>query len=204
MTKSKQKTKKHYISNKEIVKIYRDWQNEIEKAKKLGLTKPKIPDEIAKAFINIAEHYSRKSNFARYPYRDEMIAEAVLACIAKADKFDPNISENFLSYFTMITHRAFINVIKREKKILKSKIDYIYKNSDILFDIIEGEAEHADTQREILQEMFGNNYSMIEFGFLEKTDKKNESSETDEEYFEQQSNKHLDITNFFEKEEADH
>lgn len=199
---SEQKPKKNYVENKVIVPIYREWIKACEEAEARGEVAPQIPNKIAEAFMMIADRYSRRPNFVGYKFREDMISEGILACVQKARKFNPDISNNFLSYYTMVIHRsAFIPVIKKEKQILKGKIDYVNRNTDMLVSVQDDEDFDEDSQREILREMFGNNYSMIEFGFLEPKEKEIVDELDVNELDESKANgEELDM--FFEEEEA--
>lgn len=79
-------------------------------------TKPKVSDFIGKCLLDIAQNLARKWNFANYPYRDDMVMDAVIHCIAHVDSFDPTKSKNPFSYFTQACYFCFINKIADEKK----------------------------------------------------------------------------------------
>lgn len=74
-----------------------------------------IPDTVCVAIMQIAERLSTKFNFVNYTYRDEMVADAILKCLRKVDRFDPNLTENPFAFFTQISYNEFIERIKKEK-----------------------------------------------------------------------------------------
>ena len=111
----------HYINNKDFLNEMTRYRQEITKAKRKGLPKPKIPDYVAKCFMMIAENLSHKPNFLSYTFRDEMVADAIENCVMYVDNFDPGKSSNPFAYFTQITYYAFLRRIQKEKKQLYVK-----------------------------------------------------------------------------------
>jgi hypothetical protein len=77
---------------------------------------PPVTDYIGKCFLDIANHLSYRPNFINYPYREEMIGDAIENCLMYASNFDPNKSKNPFSYFTQIIYFAFLRRIAKEKK----------------------------------------------------------------------------------------
>ena len=118
--------KNHYINNKDFLKEMIAYRQSVSKAKRKGLTKPQIPDTIAKCFMMIAENLSHKPNFLSYTFRDEMVADAIENCVMYVDNFDPNKSSNPFAYFTQIAYFAFLRRIQKEKKQLYVK----YKSTE--------------------------------------------------------------------------
>lgn len=104
---------KSYINNGEFFKAILKWRED-------GCPKP-IPNYIAECFMNIVKEYGTKRNFSGYSYIQDMKSEALEHCVRYADRFDPEKSRNPFSYFTQITHNAFIQFLNKEKKISKLK-----------------------------------------------------------------------------------
>lgn len=113
--KKKQK-KDHYIDNDKFFQEIKEWKKTIYDAEAVGEPEPPVTSYIGECFLKIAEQLSSKPNFAHYPYRDEMICDAVENCIVYAANFDPEKSKNPFSYFTQIIYYAFLRRIQREKK----------------------------------------------------------------------------------------
>ena len=113
---SEKRKRDHYIDNEKFFNEMKDWKKIVVAAEESGEMKPPITNYIGKCFLDIAEHLAMKPNFAPYPYRDEMICDAVENCVVYAANFDPEKSSNPFSYFTQIIYYAFLRRIQREKK----------------------------------------------------------------------------------------
>jgi len=74
-------------------------------------------DELGKAIVNIATKLSNAPNFINYTYKDEMIGDAIVNMFLalKNKKFNPE-KGNPYSYYTTIAYNAYVNRIKKEKK----------------------------------------------------------------------------------------
>jgi len=119
MTKKKDnENKPHYIDNKLFFAAMCEWKVLVVEANDLGEPRPPITSYIGECFMKIAEHLSFKTNFANYPYKEEMIGDAILKMFSaiRNKKFDVSTKNNPFSYFTTIAFHAFINRIKKEKK----------------------------------------------------------------------------------------
>merc|ERR1711966_317430 len=83
---------------------------------------------IGECFWKIAEHLSFKSNFANYPFREDMIGDAVENCLMYAHNFNPEKSKNPFSYFTQMIYYAFIRRIEKKqiyvKYMMMEKLDH--------------------------------------------------------------------------------
>ncbi len=106
----------NYIDNEKFFSEMKEWKTSITEAAATGDKPPPVNDYIGKCFWDIAQHLSNKSNFCNYPFRDDMIGDAVENCLMYAHNFDPEKSKNPFSYFTQITYYAFIRRIEKEKK----------------------------------------------------------------------------------------
>lgn len=106
----------HYVDNKEFLKAFIDYNSAYKLAKEKGEPAPRIPDYIGRCFIKIAEKFSNHKSFIGYPYKDEMIADAIENCIMYAYDFDPSRGTNPFAYFTTVVWHAFIRRINKENK----------------------------------------------------------------------------------------
>tara|TARA_Y100000385_G_scaffold281467_1_gene334327 strand:- start:6104 stop:6610 length:507 start_codon:yes stop_codon:yes gene_type:complete len=111
----------HYVDNKEFLKAMSEWLVLVKEANEMDEKRPPLTNYIAECFLKIAENLSRKGNFIKYPYRDEMIGDAIENCILYAHNFNPEKSSNPFSYFTQIIYFAFLRRIEKEKKQLYIK-----------------------------------------------------------------------------------
>lgn len=73
------KERQGYLSNKEFVA-------EVVKCQEEG----QISDRLARMFMLLAEKTSTHRFFVRYPYREDLISEGILACVKAYKKFDVN------------------------------------------------------------------------------------------------------------------
>jgi hypothetical protein len=106
----------HYVNNKEFLKAFIVYNAAYKEAKEQGKEPPKIPDYIGECFIKIAEKFSNHKSFIGYPYKDEMISDAIENCVQYAYDFDPNRGTNPFAYFTTVVWHAFVRRINKENK----------------------------------------------------------------------------------------
>ena len=106
----------NYIDNEVFFKEMCEWKTLVNEAVETDEPRPPCSNYIGECFVKIAEHLSFKPNFANYPFREEMVGDAIENCITYAHNFDPEKSKNPFSYFTQITYYAFIRRIEKEKK----------------------------------------------------------------------------------------
>lgn len=113
---SRKKMSNNYIDNEKFFEEIKQWKAEVLRTRESGDDPPPATEYLGKCFWDIAEHLSRKSNFVNYPFREDMVGDAVENCLMYAHNFDPDKSKNPFSYFTQITYYAFIRRIDKEKK----------------------------------------------------------------------------------------
>ena len=112
----------NYIDNEKFFEEIKEWKTLVNKANETGDSRPPATEYLGQCFWDIAEHLSRKSNFVNYPFREDMVGDAVENCLMYASNFDPEKSKNPFAYFTQITYFAFLRRIKKEKD--QDKIKY--------------------------------------------------------------------------------
>lgn len=96
---------RHYVRNADLLPA-------VIEAKELG----RVTQRLSDLFWKIAENYSRKHNFIRYSYRDDMVGAAVANLCQNALKFDHNKYNNPFAYYTTAIHNSFLQFIADEKK----------------------------------------------------------------------------------------
>jgi hypothetical protein len=120
VVKKKRKNKKasdnDYVSNQELYDALVEYNKKKDDAENAGRKKPKVPDFIGECILKIANRLSYRPNFANYPYREEMISDAVLNCITYIDNFDPAKSNSPFGYLTQICWFSFVRIINKEKR----------------------------------------------------------------------------------------
>jgi len=86
-----------------------------------GKDRPKVPNDIASAIVELSTSIARRANFINYPFKDEMILDGIENGIRAVSSFDPEKSKNPFWYFSLSIMRAFIRRIYVEKKELYVK-----------------------------------------------------------------------------------
>jgi DNA-directed RNA polymerase specialized sigma24 family protein len=103
--------KKNYINNKTLYEFM------IEHHRNLKINKDhRLDDYIVQAIMLICNNLSRKPNFSRYTYKDDMVSDAICDCIAAVNNFNSDKTENPFAYFTQIAWNAFLRRIHKEKR----------------------------------------------------------------------------------------
>lgn len=114
--KKKAASDNDYVSNQELLDALIEYKTKKDDAENAGRKKPKLPDFIGECILKIATRLSFRPNFANYPYREEMVSDAVLNCITYIDNFDPNKSSSPFGYLTQICWFSFVRIINKEKR----------------------------------------------------------------------------------------
>ena len=127
---NKSKDSEHYVNNKEFSVAIVEYMTEVNEAITNGIEPPKVTDYIAESFLKISEGLSRRPNFIRYTYRDEMVMDGVENCLRAIRNYNVDAATrsgnaNPFSYFTQICFYAFLRRIEKEKKQFDVKMRYI-------------------------------------------------------------------------------
>lgn len=124
----------NYINNKTLYLAMIQHKNAAEEAEKEGKEKPRVSDYIGQSILLICNNLAKKPNFSGYTYKQDMISDGIIDCVAAVDNFNPDKTNNPFAYFTQIAWNAFIRRIHKEKKqtYIKHK-NYI--NSNLMEDI---------------------------------------------------------------------
>lgn len=112
-------TKRRHFSSESRYYIDRnEYSQELINYKKTGI----FSERLQKLFILHVERCSTAANFKGYTYRDEMEAHALYSLTRYSKAYDPKKKNKYgeptdaFIYCTTIIHRAFIQIIHREKK----------------------------------------------------------------------------------------
>lgn len=104
-----------------------------KKSRKSGLKLPQVTNYIGECFLKIATNFSTiqnsKHSYYKYPFRDEMISDAVINCLRYIDSFDVYHGDNPFSFFTTCVYHSFVLRIHKERIELAVK-QKIIKNFD--------------------------------------------------------------------------
>jgi hypothetical protein len=76
----------------------------------------KLSPQLAKYLHMIAEKYSFSPSFARYSFREDMVAIAVVNLCTNWHKFDHEKSDQPFSYYTTSVYRSFLQCLADEKR----------------------------------------------------------------------------------------
>ncbi len=114
--KKKKASDADYVSNQELYDALVEYRKKSSEADNAGRKKPKLPDFIGECILKIASRLSYRPNFANYPYREEMVSDAVLNCVTYIDNFDPSKSTSPFGYLTQICWFSFVRIINKEKR----------------------------------------------------------------------------------------
>lgn len=123
MNESKKPRKRNYINNPDLLKALIDYKELCVQAESKGEQKPQVPEYIAKAFWLISERIAMKPNYAGYPFKEDMILDAVETCLKYMHNFSPEKQAvpNPFAYFTRFVLNAFHTRIAKEQKELYVK-----------------------------------------------------------------------------------
>jgi hypothetical protein len=117
------KAKRHYVDNEEFYQAMVEYKASVNEAIEKGLPRPRVSNYIGECIMKIAVHRSYSPNFSQYPFRNEMISDAIENCLQYIDNFDPeNAKKNAFGYFNQIIFFAFLRRIEKEKKELYVKL----------------------------------------------------------------------------------
>lgn len=129
----------------------------VKKSKELGIPKPKVSEYIGECIYAIARNYSNLRCYRGYPFRDDMVLDAVENCLLYIDNFNDEVTQNPFAYFTSITRFAFWRRIAKEKKQLYIKSKLVTSSSLNIHNVQEHDesGEFANQFVEYMQ-MFNN------------------------------------------------
>lgn len=115
----------NYINNSELLKELVSWKNS---------EKEQMTNDIARAIIQICNNLARSGRFAGYTWKEDMVADAIVACVQAVRNFDHEKSNNPFAYFTQIAYNAFRRRINIEHHRLAT-IERYKNNMEIMYDV---------------------------------------------------------------------
>ena len=141
MEEKKPRRKTNYINNKTLYGAMIHYKNEVKQADDKSVERPIVPKYIVESILLICNNLAKKPNFSGYTYKQDMICDGIMDCIAAVDNFNPDETNNPFAYFTQIAWNAFLRRIQKEKKqtYIKHKN---FENSHLFSEIVE-DANHA-------------------------------------------------------------
>ena len=128
--KIKPNQREHYVNNREFSKCIVEYVTSVKVAAIEAAEEPVPTEYIGLCLLKISEGLSRKQNFIRYTYREEMVMDGVENCLKAINNYNITVATrtgmpNAFAYFTQICYFAFLRRIAKEKKQQDIKALYI-------------------------------------------------------------------------------
>jgi hypothetical protein len=156
-TKLKPKERPHYVNNRDFSEAVYDYVLTLNDAKEketantsseIDPPRPQVTSYIGACFLKICEGLGHRSNFIQYPFREEMVMDAVENCLKAINNYDITKvtrtgKPNAFSYFTQIAWFAFLRRIAKEKRQLDIKSRLIERSG--YGEFFEGDANGNDS-----------------------------------------------------------
>ena len=179
---AEKKKPEHYINNKDLQAEYLLYHETKLAALEKGDPPPPLTDKIGQAILSIATRRAFSRNFVGYTqhWKEEMIGDAIEACIKYAHNYNPVKYNNPFAYITQIVNNAMANRINREKTQTYIK----YKSFDNLQGFsgeLDDNVNEDDLQAmDLNSDMYHNYLSFIQT-FEDKKFKKRDTDEEESE-----------------------
>lgn len=159
--KPKADKSRHYVDGVAFYNALKERRVAVTAALAAGNEKPRVSEFIGKCIMNISQNLSRKYQFANYPFRDEMVADAIVHCLRYIDSFDPEKSTNPFSYYTQTAYYQFLDRIRQER------IHTYVKCKATMNSVVMSELASADDNASELAEHIHDNFE-FDNDFMEK------------------------------------
>lgn len=106
-----------YINGKELHEELSLYYYAYQDAIKNNTEKPSISEKLGDAFMQIANRMMSRPNFYGYSYKDDMISDAIMQCIAKVHTYDPSRANvEYPSAFGWVSQLCWNAALGRIKK----------------------------------------------------------------------------------------
>jgi hypothetical protein len=102
---------KNYINNKDLYEAMIDFKNKLKEN-----PNTQVSNYIGQSILLICNNLAKRPNFSGYSYKQELISDGIVDCLAAISNFDPEKTNNPFAYFTQIAWNAFIRRIQKEHK----------------------------------------------------------------------------------------
>jgi hypothetical protein len=124
-----------YVDNKRFLELLIAHQQAVRDAPE-GKP-PRVPEEIGDILIKISTNMAKLHKFRGYPFKEEMIGDAILNSLQAIKNFDPEKFSNPFGYFSKIVFWCFLRRIAYEKKELSGKAALMFE-----VDTYEDDGDH--------------------------------------------------------------
>ena len=169
MTRKRQKPgDDHYVNNREFTLALDDYSRACKIAEAEGNPLPQMNNYLGECILKMANRLAGSPRFRGYSYRDEMVANGIIAAVKYAHKFDGDRFDNGFAYVTQILFSHFIITIKNEKKKYETNLKLIQEaqmnafGNDEYTEIMDDHARFIADQK--LQEIEDNRLEKDEDG----------------------------------------
>lgn len=108
--------KHHYTSGAELTVNLAAWVAARKTAIKTGQPVPPLPDVVGEVALKMATRIVGKSGFSGYTFKEDMIADAMVAMCSYAHNFDVSKSTNSFSYLTSLIMNSIFRTLQKEQK----------------------------------------------------------------------------------------
>jgi len=163
--------KVNYVDKKEFYDRICDYKKDCRDAKKKKKPAPKISNYLCKCIMLIAENLSHTPKYANYPFRDEMVQDAIENCIMYFDNFNEKKYKNPFGYFTQISIYAFWRRITKEKKHLYTRYKVAQQSGLMEEDL----AEEIDNGMVVPTQLYDNIQEFIKEFEKKEVERKNKN-----------------------------
>lgn len=122
----KNAVKNFYIDKLEMLELIKEYQSNIKHAEQNGLEEPVMGKELAAMIIATATNLTKRYNFHQYTFTETFISDSILLGLKLAKIYDVDHEmKNPYGYFTLAFFRLNVAIIKKEKRLLAKKLNYI-------------------------------------------------------------------------------
>ena len=167
----------HYVDNVEFYNALCVWKDAYVEAENKKEPKPPLPEYVGDCFVKMAKGLARRSCFANYDFKEEMISDAIENAVLYAHNFKKE-GKNPFAYFTQMMYYAFLRRIQKEKKQMYVKYKLIEKDSHNIKGIVRWDEE------ELARQVTGGRISKTDLkNFSSKKTKKTKNDEPDSGIF---------------------
>lgn len=120
-------TKAGYVDNEKLYNEFVKWHE----ARQIN-PDAQMSNYIAQAILDISKGLSKRFNFNRYTWKEEMIGDAVIICVKYVKNFDHVKYKNPHAYISRLCEQSFRNRIKKEKREIAARLKHFTKE---VFDV---------------------------------------------------------------------
>lgn len=115
----------HYVNNEEFTKQLDSYSQKCRLAAENNTQEPRMNNYLGACIMKMAERLSLSPRFRNYPFREEMVGNAIVAAVRYAKNFDGNRFNNGFAYITQVLFSHMVQTIKKEKQMYRTNIELI-------------------------------------------------------------------------------